>query len=225
MNREVSRDRKDSNMEGWIARWYARTRHNDIEDFREQAAKVAARLQPGSEVLEVAPGPGFFSIELAKRGQFRVAALDLSRTFVEIARGNAAEAGVDVAFHQGNAADLPFPDGSFDFVYSSAAFKNFADPLGALDEMYRVLRPGGEALIIDLRKDVSPGEIDDYISHSGRKGFDAWFTRQAFRHMLIGRAYTTDQFNALAVASKFADCRIEFDSIGMEVTLRRPRLI
>ena len=212
-------------MEGWIARWYARTRHNDIDDFREQAAKVAARLQPGADVLEVAPGPGFFSIELAKRGQFRVAAVDLSRTFVEIARNNAEEAGVQVSFNHGNAADLPFADGSFDFVYCSAAFKNFADPLRAIDEMYRVLRPGGTALIVDLRKDVSLVEIDDYIRSSGRKAFDAWFTRQAFRHMLIGRAYSTDQFNALAMASKFGDCRIELDSIGVEVTLTKPRLI
>ncbi len=225
MNREVSRDRKDSNMEGWVARWYARTRHNDIEDFREQAAKVAARLQPGCEVLEVAPGPGFFSIELAKRGQFRVAGLDLSHTFVQIARDNAAEAGVEVSFHQGNAANLPFADGSFDFLYSSAAFKNFADPRGALDEMFRVLRPGGEALIIDLRKDVSLAELDDFIRLSGRKAFDAWFTRQAFRHMLIRRAYTTDQFNALAMASKFGRCRIALDPIGVEVTLKKPRMI
>ena len=225
MNKELSRDRKDSQMEGWVARWYARTRFNDIEDFREQAAKVAARLHPGAEVLEVAPGPGFFSIELAKRGHFRVSGLDLSRTFVDIARNNAEEAGVEVSFHQGNAADLPFADGFFDFVYSSAAFKNFADPLGAIDEMFRVLRPGGTALIIDLRKDVSMAEIDEYVRLSGRKAFDAWFTRQAFRHMLIGRAYTTDQFKALAMASKFGDCRISLDSIGVEVTLTRPRLI
>src|SRR5215831_3691119 len=72
-------------MEGWIARWYARTRRKDMAEFRRQAEAVAASLRGGCDVLEVAPGPGFFAIELAKRRDFRIRGLDVSRTFVEIA--------------------------------------------------------------------------------------------------------------------------------------------
>ena len=63
---------KGKNMEGWIARWYTRTRSNDMEDFRRQAKSVAQNLRGGCDVLEVAPGPGFFAVELAKRGDFKI---------------------------------------------------------------------------------------------------------------------------------------------------------
>ena len=56
-------------MEGGIARWYDRTTRRGMADFRELAARIAAGLRPGGDVLEVAPGPGFLSIELARRGR------------------------------------------------------------------------------------------------------------------------------------------------------------
>lgn len=173
-------------------------------------------------MLEVAPGPGFFSIELAKLGDFKITGLDISQTFVAIAAENARKAGVQVDFRFGNASAMPFGDLSFDFIYCSAAFKNFSEPVKALDEMYRVLRPGGEALIVDLRKDVALNEVDAYLKQSGRSGFDAWLTSWVFRHMLVKRAYTRDEMTAMAVECRFGECRFEFHSIGFEVHFTKP---
>ncbi len=61
---------------------------------------------------------------------------------------------MDVRFDLGNAAALPVEDESADFVVCRAAFKNSAEPVKALAEMRRVLRPGGMALLIDMRRDV-----------------------------------------------------------------------
>ena len=83
-------------MEGWIARWYTGTRRNDMEDFRRQAKSVAEHLRSGCDLLEVAPGPGFFAVELAKLGDFKITGLDVSRTLAEIATENARNAGVKV---------------------------------------------------------------------------------------------------------------------------------
>jgi ubiquinone/menaquinone biosynthesis C-methylase UbiE len=213
---------KGKGMEGWTARWYARTRRHDMEDFRRQAKGVAEKLKSGCDVLEVAPGPGFFAIELAKLGSFKITGLDVSHTFVEIATENARNAGVQIDFRQGNASATPFADDSFDFIYCSAAFKNFSEPLKALDEMHRVLRLGGEALIGDLRKDVSLDELDTYIKQSGRKRFDAWMTKWAFRCMLIKRAYTRDEFMRLAEQSRFGACQIQTGPIGLEVRFAKP---
>lgn len=213
---------KGIGMNGWIARWYTRTRRSDMEDFRRQARGVAERLSEGSRVLDVAPGPGFFAIELAKLGNFEITGLDISRTFVEIAMENAQKANVKVDFQLGNASAMPFADGTFDFVYSSAAFKNFSEPVKALDEMHRVLRPGGVALIDDLRKDVSLQEIDAYLKQSGRSGFDAWMTSQVFRRMLIKRAYTQDEFTRMAGQSQFGACQIRVGQIGLEVEFTKP---
>ena len=204
-------------MEGWVARWYTRTRQNDLEDFRRQARAVAGRLRPGYEVLEVAPGPGFFAMELAKMGDFKITGLDASRTFVEIASENARNAGAKIDFRLGNASAMPFSDDSFDIIYCSAAFKNFSEPVKALDEMQRVLRPGGEAVIADLRRDASLDEIDTYVKQSGRSRFDAWLTKWAFRCMLIKRAYTREQFFHMVGESRFRMCQINVVPIGLEV--------
>ena len=80
-----------------------------------------------------------------------VTGLDISKTFVELARKNAANSGVHVQCEHGNASQMPFANQSFDFLVCRAAFKNFANPLGALKEMSRVLKPGARGLIIDLR--------------------------------------------------------------------------
>ncbi len=213
---------KGAGMEGWVARWYARTRQNDREEFRRQARAVAARLPSGSRVLEVAPGPGFFALELARLGDFQITGLDISRTLVEIAAENARQTNAQIDFRLGNASAMPFADASFDFIYCSAAFKNFSEPVKALDEMHRVLRAGGEAVIADLRKDASLDDIDAYVKQSGRNRFDAWMTKWAFRCMLIKRAYTQSDFLRMAAESRFGACQIHLDRIGLEVRFTKP---
>jgi len=212
---------KGKGMEGWLARWYTRTRSNDMEDFRRQAKSVAAHLRGGCDVLEVAPGPGFLAVELAKLGDFKITGLDMSRTLVEIATQNARAAGVKVDFRLGNASAMPFAGDSFDFIYCSAAFKNFSQPVKALDEMQRVLRPGGEAVIADLRKDASLDEINAYVNQSGRNWLDAWLTKMTFRCMLIKRAYSKTEFIRMAEESRFRTCQINVGPIGFEVRFRK----
>jgi ubiquinone/menaquinone biosynthesis C-methylase UbiE len=178
-------------------------------------------LSPGAKLLEIAPGPGFFAIELSRLGDFHITGLDISKTFIDIASKNAVKAGAQVEFRLGNASAIPFPAGSFDFIYCSAAFKNFSEPVKALDEMHRVLRPGGTATIVDLRKDASVGEISTYVNQSGRSRFDAWLTTWTFRLLLIKRAYTLDQFNRMAAQCQFGRCEINLGPIGFEAVLTK----
>ena len=208
-------------MEGFIAQWYAKSTRRDLADFCREAREAADLLPRNARVLEVAPGPGYFSIELAKLGAFQITGLDISRTFVEIARKNASEQGVDVEFRQGNASNLQFESGSFDFIFCRAAFKNFAQPIEAINEMYRVLRPGGRALIIDLRKDTPMAEIDAFIKNSGRNRFDSMITRFVFRTMLLKRAYTSEDFVHMAEKSRFGACRTETAHIGLKVQFKK----
>ena len=62
---------------------------------------------------------------------------------------------------------MPFVDNTFDFLLCRAAFKNFAQPVHALQEMCRVLKPGGQGLIIDLRKDASMEDISHHVEGIG----------------------------------------------------------
>lgn len=124
-------------MEGWIAKWYAKLTGKSLDQFQREAKKIAEDLPQGSSILEVAPGPGYLSVELAKLGQFNIVGLDISHSFLRIARENAAQAGVSVDFWQGNASAMPFDDASFDFIICRAAFKNFSEPVKAINEMFR----------------------------------------------------------------------------------------
>ena len=210
-------------MEGVFARWYAKSTRHDLPDFRREAGNIAKQLRPNADFLEVAPGPGYFSIELAKLGSFHITGLDISHTCVQIARENAREQGVSVNFRQGNASAMPFESSIFDFIFCRAAFKNFSQPVEAINEMHRVLRPGGRALIFDLRKDVSSEEIDAYFKNSGRSLFDSILTRLAFRTFLIRRAYTTQAFQKMAEKSLFGRCHIVTGSIGLEASFEKPQ--
>jgi ubiquinone/menaquinone biosynthesis C-methylase UbiE len=207
-------------MEGLIARWYARTTASDVDEYREAARLVAAQVPPGGDVLEVAPGPGYLAVELAKLGTRRVTGLDISHSFVRMAAENAARAGVAAAFRHGDAAAMPFDADSFDFVVCRAAFKNFAQPVRALAEMHRVLRPGGKALVLDLRPDASPGAIAAHVRGMGLGPVRALMTRWILR-MLRRRAYSPAQFRDMASQTPFRTCEVREDPIGLAVWLAK----
>ena len=117
---------------------------------------------------------------------------------------------------------MPFPEGSFDYVVCRAAFKNFADPVGALDEVHRVLRPGGQASIYDLRKDASLEEIDREVAEMGLSRLNAFLTRWTFRLMLLRNAYSRPALERLVAASRFGFGEIVPDGIGFELRLSKP---
>src|SRR5262245_58221 len=81
-------------MEGFIAKWYAKNTKTDSRGFKTTAKVVVAQVPSGGSILEVAPGPGYLAIEMAKLGDYRVTGLDISQSFVRIASENAREAGV-----------------------------------------------------------------------------------------------------------------------------------
>lgn len=205
-------------MEGPIARWYDRTTRKDMEQYRSLARRVE-EISPSGDVLEVAPGPGFLSIELARCGSFKVTALDVSKTFVALAQKNAAEARVQVEFLEGNASAMPFPNDSFDLLVCRAAFKNFAQPQKALEEMYRVLRPGGTGLIIDLDRNTPMAAIRHYVHQMGTGLLNRWATLFTFRFMLLRRAYSGRQFEQMLSGIPFRRKEVERTGIGLEVWL------
>jgi ubiquinone/menaquinone biosynthesis C-methylase UbiE len=210
-------------MEGAVAKWYAALTKKSLEDFKALARRTAERIPPHSSVLEVAPGPGYFAIELAKLGDYQITGLDISETFVEIARANGAKAGVSVDFRRGNASGMPFGDETFDFVLCRAAFKNFSDPSGALEEIYRVLKPGAQALIIDLRRDAPVESINQAVNAMKVGAVNGFITKMTFRFMLLKRAYTKSELEQLISHTRFDGAEIREDLIGLEILLSKRR--
>lgn len=180
---------------------------------------MTAGVRQGAEVLEVAPGPGFFAIELAKLG-FPVTGLDISNTMVQIAAEQARKTDVEVDFRRGDITHAPFEDGSFDVVVCQAAFKNFRQPVAALNEMHRVLRPGGFAVIHDLNHEATGADIHREVAAMGAAGVSRLIVRLTLR-WLRSRAFTGEQFEALAAESAFGGCSVSADGVGLEVRLTR----
>jgi ubiquinone/menaquinone biosynthesis C-methylase UbiE len=221
MTAAPSKVHKDRGMEGMVAKWYATNTGKSLDEFQKLARRISPQLPDGSTVLEVAPGPGYFSIELAKLGSYSITGLDISHTFVEMARKTAAEAGVHVDFRQGNVSSMPFPNDTFDFLLCRAAFKNFSQPVSALQEMSRVLKPGGQGMIIDLRKDASPESINRAVNAMGLSTLNRVITKLTFRLMLLKRAYTREQFEQMLALATFHKVDIREADIGFEILMTK----
>jgi len=211
----------DRGMEGMVAKWYASNTAEMLKEYVELARRISNEIPEGSSVLEVAPGPGYFCIELAKLGSYSITGLDISHTFVKMAAKKAAEAGVCVDFKQGSASKMPLQNNSFDFLLCRAAFKNFADPVGALQEMSRVLRPGGRGLIIDLKRDASPDEVSRQVDGMGLSTMNRILTKLAFKTMLIKSAYTRQEFQQMLAQAQFSSVDIREEKIGLEVAMTK----
>ena len=211
----------DRPIEGLMAKWYAANTGEMMQEYVDLAKRIAGRLPEGSRVLEVAPGPGYFCIELAKRGSYSITGMDLSHTFVKMAAEKASQAGVRAKFVQGSASNMPFPKDSFDFLLCRAAFKNFADPVGALQEMCRVLRPGGSALLIDLSRDAEPGDVSRAVDKMGLSTVNRAVTKVVFRTMLIPSAYTRAEFEQMLSQTAFSHVEIAGEGIGFEITMTK----
>jgi SAM-dependent methyltransferase len=101
-----------------------------------------ARIAAGQRVLDVACGTGVVALTAARQGA-NVTALDLTPELLDVARHNAQLAGLTVAWHEGDAENLPFDAGHFDVVVSQYGHMFAPRPDVATAEMLRVLKPGG----------------------------------------------------------------------------------
>jgi SAM-dependent methyltransferase len=120
-------------------------------------------LEPGDSVLDVACGPGNFTRALARvSGDGLVVGLDASRTMLEQAVREANPP--NVRYVRGDAAALPFPDATFDVVCCFAALYFIAEPMRAIDEIVRVLAPGGRvALLASVARGPVPAAAADAV--------------------------------------------------------------
>jgi ubiquinone/menaquinone biosynthesis C-methylase UbiE len=122
-----------------------------------------AKAQPSDAILDVACGPGAFVLALAPRARL-VLGVDLTLPMLRQACTFQAEKRIpNAAFACGDAEQLPFPDAAFDLVTCQCSFHHMPDPKLALQEMVRVMKPGGRLLIIDT---LAPESEEKFELHN-----------------------------------------------------------
>jgi ubiquinone/menaquinone biosynthesis C-methylase UbiE len=136
----------------WHRYWDKKSRSYDREmQFMERAlfgdSRGWACSQADGDVLEVAVGTGLNLPNYP--AQVRLTGIDLSEEMLAIARARARELGREVELRQGDAHALPLTDASFDTVVCTFGLCAIPDIDAALDEMTRVLKPGGRLILVD----------------------------------------------------------------------------
>lgn len=148
------------------SRWYGPL----LQDF---AVWAAGDLPPGGRVLDVGCGPGHLLLALAPRFDEAVG-LDISPGMLDRAAANARAAGLErIRWVQGDAARLPFADGTFDLAVSSLVLFLLDDPAAAAAELARVTAPGGRAAVLVPSNLCSPDSAGGLARRRGFQGFDA----------------------------------------------------
>jgi len=135
-----------------VAPWYdAMNERMSLGLHRTWRRRTAQALPTGGCVLDVATGTADLAIALARQGN-SVVGIDLSAAMVALARHKVRRAGLEPAISivQGDALDLPFPDGTFDMAANAFLLRNLAALRPALAEMARVVRPGGQLACLEI---------------------------------------------------------------------------
>jgi ubiquinone/menaquinone biosynthesis C-methylase UbiE len=125
--------------------------YGEFAKYLEPAAREILsswHIPPGRRMLDVACGAGQISIPAARAG-VRVTGVDIAAHLIEQARRRAVAEGLSAQFDEGDAAQLPYPDASFDAVVSMLGVMFAPEPDEVAAELIRVCRPGGRIILVN----------------------------------------------------------------------------
>lgn len=124
--------------------------------LRSMFARKLASLGPSGTLADIGCGPGRLAFLIARRHPgLHVIGVDAAEEMVRTAGSNAPLQGLSdrVEFRLGDVGSLPMLDDSLDFAVSTLSLHHWSDPVKGLTEIHRVLKPGGQLLLFDLRRD------------------------------------------------------------------------
>jgi demethylmenaquinone methyltransferase/2-methoxy-6-polyprenyl-1,4-benzoquinol methylase len=124
--------------------------------WRKKVVKMARSANP-ENILDIATGTGDLAIMLAKSTDAKITGFDLSAGMLEVGRKKVNEHGLEnrIEMIQGDAENMPFENDTFDCITVAFGVRNFENLKQGLDEIYRVLKPGGKFIILEFSQPES----------------------------------------------------------------------
>jgi len=121
--------------------------------WRRKAIDLLRPYKP-QQILDVATGTGDFAVQATQLNPQKVVGVDISEGMLDVGRRKVLAKGLEgvVSLQYGDSEDLPFADSSFDAITVGFGVRNFEDLRRGLQEMYRVLKPGGIAVILEFSR-------------------------------------------------------------------------
>jgi SAM-dependent methyltransferase len=156
-------------VDSWDSDYY----HPIAERYYDRAIATMLRLmevEPGAQVLDAGCGPGVHSVRVARAG-YRVCAIDVSQTMLTEAQSRVAAAGAAalVEFSRQDLTQLTFPDASFRYAFSWGVIIHIHDVEKALDELARVLQPGGKLALYVTNQSAWDHKLESLARFALRK--------------------------------------------------------
>ena len=121
--------------------------------WRRKAIELLRPLKP-RRILDVATGTGDFAVQAIALKPEKIVGVDISEGMLDVGRKKVKTRGLDhvVSLQYGDSENLPFADNSFDAITVGFGVRNFEDLRKGLQEMHRVLKPGGKAVILEFSR-------------------------------------------------------------------------
>jgi ubiquinone/menaquinone biosynthesis C-methylase UbiE len=154
--------------------------------------KTWVNLSASEIVLDIACGTGEFErMVLSENPNQQIVGVDISEEMLAIAQQKLHNY-ANVSFQAGSASALPFPDQSFDAIVSANAFHYFEDPVAALAEVKRVLKPNGKVVILDWCKDFLLCRVCDIALKWTDPAHQQCYTQDEFHDFLTSSGFNID---------------------------------
>jgi len=183
------------------------------------AQNVIERIESGI-LVDLGSGTGYLAIEIAKRApKLKVYGIDLSKAMVKIARKH-AQTTKNVQFEVCNAAELPFEDGSIDFIVSTGSLHHWRKPTKVFKECYRVLKSGKEAWIYDGCSDIAEEAVGKVVKKYGFLRY--WVLTKLVKLHGFTRGEYRGKVKNILEQTKFKDSyKMEQTYIWMKIAVRK----
>ena len=182
------------------------------------AEDILSHCQPGN-LLDVGTGPGWLLVKLHQlRSAAKLTGVDISPAMVAKARQNMKKAGCAEAIEirEAGAQCLPFADGSFDTVVSTGSLHHWKDPVGGLNEVHRVLRPGGHGLIYDLVR-----RMPEHVRQQAARQYGRLWMTLSWLHSFEEPFYAPEDMEQLAASTRFGRGQTRFVGVLCCLILRK----